>query len=121
METRLGRPPHCLRFPLTGFRAFLLPALFLNLFLCVCLFAQTTNLPLPYPIPPPAAEDPPPAQRSSVSALSSGWIPSRMSKAGFPPDETAPDGSAICFAASFIFFEKDWFAAPFSNSSGEKA
>ena len=66
METRLGRTLNRLRFSLTGFRAFLLPALLLNLFLCVCLFAQTANLPLPYPIPPPA-EDPPPAQRPSVS------------------------------------------------------
>ena len=66
METRLGRTLNRLRFSLTGFRAFLLPALLLNLFLCVCLFGQTANLPLPYPIPPPA-EDPPPAQRPSVS------------------------------------------------------
>ena len=66
METRLGRTLNRLRFSLTGFRAFLLPALLLNLFLCVCVFGQTANLPLPYPIPPPA-EDPPPAQRPSVS------------------------------------------------------
>ena len=66
MKTRIGRISHRLRFPLTGFRTLLLPTLFLNLFLCVCLFGQNTNLALPHPIPPPAEEDPPPAQRSSV-------------------------------------------------------
>ena len=67
METRLGRYLNRLRFPLNGFRAFFLPLLLLNLFLCVCLSAQTANLALPHPIPPPAAEDPPPAQRQTVS------------------------------------------------------
>ena len=68
MDNRIGRTLHRLRFPFAGFRAFLLPLLLLNLFLCVCLAAQTGNLALPHPIPPPAADDPPPAQRQTVSS-----------------------------------------------------
>ena len=73
MKTRVGRTRDRFRFPLSGFRAFLLPALIFSLLLCACLSGQTSGLPLPHPIPPPA-EDPPPARRtvSSDPAPSSG-------------------------------------------------
>ena len=62
MKRAAGRSMKRRRIPSAGLRAFLLPALLLSLFLCMCLSAQTSNLPLPYPIPPPA-EDPPPVER----------------------------------------------------------
>ena len=65
MKDRVGRTSFSARIPRTGlrFRAFLLPALFLTVFLCACL--SGASLPLPHPIPPPA-EDPPPATKKPV-------------------------------------------------------
>jgi len=63
MKSRPGRIPFPSRTSRTGFRAFLLPVLFL--FLCACLSGLAAGLPLPHPIPPPA-EDPPPAVQKSV-------------------------------------------------------
>ena len=75
METRVGRYLNRLRFPLNGFRAFFLPLLLLAFSLCVCLAAQTANLALPHPIPPPA-EDPPPATKKPASTTSPTSAPS---------------------------------------------
>ena len=65
MMDRVGRFPICSRMPRTGFRAVLLPALFLILMFCASLSGRTAELPLPHPIPPPA-EDPPPAVQKPV-------------------------------------------------------
>ena len=89
METRIGRTLHRLRFPLAGFRALLLPTLLLNLFLCVCLAAQTANLPLPHPIPPPAADDPPPAQKQTVSTRPATTQASQQKPASASTTKTA--------------------------------
>lgn len=65
MKDRVGRTPFDSRMVRTGlrFRAALLSAVFLTVFLCACL--SGASLPLPHPIPPPA-EDPPPATRKPV-------------------------------------------------------
>lgn len=63
MKDRIGRTPFCTRMTGFRFRAFLLPVLFLTVFLCTGL--SGASLPLPYPIPPPA-EDPPPATKKPV-------------------------------------------------------
>lgn len=65
MKDRAGRFPFSFRISRTGFRAILMPALFLTLVLCACLSGRTADLPLPHPIPPPA-EDPPPVVQKSV-------------------------------------------------------
>ena len=71
MKRTAGRTLKRIPVPYAGSRAFLLPALLLNLFLCVCVFAQTVNLPLPYPIPPPAEDPQPVQQKPAVSAPAS--------------------------------------------------
>lgn len=80
MRRRIGGPIKRFRLPHVGFRAFLLPALILCLSLCVRLFAQTSNLPLPHPIPPPA-EDPPQTGRTSTAQRQSAQSSTRNSSA----------------------------------------
>lgn len=66
MKDRVDRIMFSSRKPRTGFRfrAFLVPTLFLTVFLCACL--SGASLPLPHPIPPPA-EDPPPVVRKPAA------------------------------------------------------
>ena len=90
MKRAAGRTMKNRRIPCAGLRAFFLSALLLNLFLCVSLSAQAVNLPLPYPIPPPA-EDPPPAERKPASATQSVQQKPAVSS----PANTAAADSAI--------------------------
>ena len=88
MRKRIGRTLNRFRFPFAGSRTFLLPTLILSVLLCACLSGQTSNLSLPHPIPPPAEEDPPAAQRKpSAPTVSS---PSRQR----PPVPATSTGAA---------------------------
>ncbi len=85
MKDRVGRASFPARIPRIGFRfrAFLLPALFLTVFLCACL--SGASLPLPHPIPPPA-EDPPPATKKPVQTTTTK--PATTTKPGTQPTTT---------------------------------
>ncbi len=87
MKDRVGRTSFPARIPRIGlrFRAFLLPALFLTVFLCACL--SGASLPLPHPIPPPA-EDPPPATKKPVQTTTTQ--PTTTTKSAAQTTTTTP-------------------------------
>jgi len=96
MQKRIGSSLNRFRFPLAGFRAFSLPALFLCVSLCACLFAQSSDLPLPYPIPPPAADDPPPAaQRQTTVQPAQPAQQQTAVSASTPAQEQRPASSSV--------------------------
>ena len=68
MKDRVGRTPFCARTAFR-FRAVLLPALFLTVFVLLCVRLSGAALPLPHPIPPPAEDPPPAVQKPSASTV----------------------------------------------------
>lgn len=96
MKRTAGRTLKSIPVPHAGSRAFLLPALTLNLFFCVCLSAQTVNLPLPYPIPPPAEDPQPVRQKPAVSAPAStpAEKPASTTTASTPAEKPASTTTA---------------------------
>ena len=99
MKRAAGSTSRRIPVPHAGFRAFLLlPALLLNLFLCVCISAQTVNLPLPYPIPPPAEDPQPVQQKPAVSAPAS--TPASKPASAAQPVQQRPASTASSSTAT---------------------